>query len=1601
MTTPSASSEGSFEKTCLPVDEWLSRRLLGEGVTGPERELLVQEVREEFEATYRDVLDGLLDRARVRRSPAGRDLGAEAVAVSGDDREVRVADGGGLREGAVAAVIAPDAAVVAEAAAELGEEERGQRRVGGVVSGAPAVAEKGRWTSAAPQSFLDEPRDAVGTRSAVTGESSDTRGSSNDTRGLEAAPSYPELVPDEQAVTAAVPSTQLVGSDDTDVNGIAQDLLAPSDGLGPTSHTPSISVPLADSTVPSTATGSGLGAFRGGDPLGERALLALVDDIAGSREVQATTTPVDCLVLLEQLVTKLHPSTALEGEAAPLAPNGILAGVVLDDLSVGVHRPEQDLAHGPGWSRVFSWDTLTGAVRAAGPGSTALVLALRRGNAGHAYALYHTAEGDLRWLEPQAPAGRRLTDAPLHLGDITHLRALVVGPGGQVLPDALPWTSEANSTAQALIDAPTHHDYGALGFEVEWEYPIADQSGASLQYGDVLAVHSATGTRISVESRRSGNILEFNSSPARTLHGERRLPRNTVLDFLDHTRSLFNSALARSTRVRLDSLLRQRDGWSLTAFGQDIVVGRAPRGPDHSAYTQFTIGVPPDALLHILQLTNEFLPDSMPSAITFGTGREFGRKVAQRFAAKTLTDRQIRLQHVQMLAGTPWVSQVWAYSWLVFSHAGALPTYIRFFKDNLLLKNMVPAASRNPLGRILDALHPQVRNFFNTHYDAIVREFVRSVEDAVDQEEIRQRRAAGKGLGRVLHESFSEQTTLRDYLAYALRGATPGGRQVSQRETIGMNTEGYDNLDQVDGTPLILLELRQFHPVDFRSANLRSTFDLIASTVREPFDMMGRFPAAATPSAIRQAMAGVLDNPLLSAIAPFLAVAQHVPHPTTRALNAPGTLHLLSAKRSLLLRQSLSEAALGVIPHLPSHVREQLQEAFRAAAQLLRLRPPHLAAFHLEDPRQQAMANELQQTLTVAQSALHSYEAAAWGRPQQPVSTGGYDSRGRSPWPAHPVQTRGRSPWPTAPAQGRGRSQERGRSQIPAPAPYRTRDRSQPPAGTGSHGYQGQTPWPVSQAQWPVGPARQQRNQSQPPAGATNRVRNSSQPPAGAPNRSRNSSQPPGGRGWVQRLFGRRPAALEPFDTSALPGARQPTPATAIERPVPLEAWSHRRTSAPATLSTERFLPDLSSTVTPRTDLAGHTGLEFSAEGQTVLVRMGLQRVQADDGRWVRAITLRLPVHTGEGFVPDDISAFSDHVNDLFDQYLNNRYQLSRSGDQLHLNAQLYLDPDHPESIELTRTAAPEFSDQLHIRLHTGDPADPADLTPHFDDAVVLHELLHYTGLANHGLSPDSVFRHLAVQTDAYGIMTGNRDLSRNPVPQHYLDTIEEVTDSGPNLPEIPHPAQPAATTVTKSPNVVDTPDPAELSGGPQPLPGQASPLTDSSTRPENTRPGQSAPSSASNAVEPTTAAGPAQQATDPPAEQSVRAREQNAAPGRQAPDAAQHPATRTHLDLPFHNPDLKEQGQNRANVQADVTPAEPSPQPDALKELARLILRTDLDSARAQLETAGADLAAAQLRQANGTASNPCEVAVAEALFSVADQQYQNASNSLHAVGG
>ncbi|MBK3547308.1 lonely Cys domain-containing protein, partial [Streptomyces sp. MBT60] len=234
---------------------------------------------------------------------------------------------------------------------------------------------------------------------------------------------------------------------------------------------------------------------------------------------------------------------------------------------------------------------------------------------------------------------------------------------------------------------------------------------------------------------------------------------------------------------------------------------------------------------------------------------------------------------------------------------------------------------------------------------------------------------------------------------------------------------------------------------------------------------------------------------------------------------------------------------------------------------------------------------------------------------------------------------------------------------------------------------------------------------------------------------------------------------------TGLPAGPTPEPAVPVADPVRPEQWRSGRTDAPATAV--RTDPPLDAGRTP----ADTTPLD----GPETPVRAWVQRIQADDGRWLSNVSLHLPVRTGEGFSPAELDALQERMRTLLDTHLNHGLQLPGSGDQLHLDVTLTAAPDHAEAVELSRTAMPEGSDHLNWRLHSTDPAtspeEAAELRTR-DDVAVLQQLLGYAGIADRGPATEALLRRLVRQSDTD---TGTPGPA---VPQHFLQAAESVVTS-------------------------------------------------------------------------------------------------------------------------------------------------------------------------------------------------------------------------------
>ncbi|MDF3147540.1 hypothetical protein, partial [Streptomyces sp. T21Q-yed] len=207
-----------------------------------------------------------------------------------------------------------------------------------------------------------------------------------------------------------------------------------------------------------------------------------------------------------------------------------------------------------------------------------------------------------------------------------------------------------------------------------------------------------------------------------------------------------------------------------------------------------------------------------------------------------------------------------------------------------------------------------------------------------------------------------------------------------------------------------------------------------------------------------------------------------------------------------------------------------------------------------------------------------------------------------------------------------------------------------------------------------------------------------------------------------------------------------------------------------------------------------------------------MRRIQAEDGRWVRNLSLHLPVRFGDGFHQDMLRDFEARWRQALDGHFNTGLRLPRSGDQLHIDLDLSHVPDHPEAIELSLSPEPGRSDQLHLRMHSEAPElGPAELVrrQQLNDLLGLHEFGHFTGLPDTYYAADSVFRNSAGKSSGSGIMADVIEAPSPGVPAEYLAAIENAADSGPVVRD--HPLTGSTAARTTAPNARRTPvDPAE-----------------------------------------------------------------------------------------------------------------------------------------------------------------------------------------------
>ncbi|WP_444545370.1 WXG100-like domain-containing protein, partial [Streptomyces capillispiralis] len=316
------------------------------------------------------------------------------------------------------------------------------------------------------------------------------------------------------------------------------------------------------------------------------------------------------------------------------------------------------------------------------------------------------------------------------------------------------------------------------------------------------------------------------------------------------------------------------------------------------------------------------------------------------------------------------------------------------------------------------------------------------------------------------------------------------------------------------------------------------------------------------------------------------------------------------------------------------------------------------------------------------------------------------------------------------------------------------------------------------------------------------------------------------------------PAPAGDARTTAPPSADgtapAPAPHPAHTEPARPEQWRSRQASVPPAV-VQVDLPTAADDAP--SDTPGEVR-EDRAAGRTTV-----QRVPTDDGRWVRVLTLELPVTPGPGFSADARQDFQERMRALLDTGINNGPYLPGSGDQLHVDVRLVDHSPGAGAVELSVTDTPAVSDPLHIRLLADDPAlAPAerDRRRTANDMAALRQILRHAG-----------------------IRPGPEDGSGPVLPPDTLQAVEDLTGADMSTAPI--------TTVTSSPGSPTSPAarPSVVSAGPEATPA---PRTDAEAT--------------SGAPEPLLSDGP-EPATTPPVRRPATASDSAPAQTTDAADAA------------------------------------------------------------------------------------------------------------------
>ncbi|WP_329295792.1 hypothetical protein [Streptomyces sp. NBC_01455] len=558
-------------------------------------------------------------------------------------------------------------------------------------------------------------------------------------------------------------------------------------------------------------------------------------------KVQSRTELENCVELAEGLLRRLFPG-------------GIRVPRTLHDLALGTGQIHDRLVPGAPWSPLTSQGDVRDSLYTAGPDSVAVLLEQSQQDKGHVTLYVHAGlhpdskKPQILRLDPQSRNPVRLlvedqssghsSERWIHAGRGT--RMIVINgrtraQDGTGLTETPAFrTPQSLSTPHALSLPPTSTSYGAIGWEIEFnDQPVTAIDNSDLEYGTVLATN-INGTRLLIDQTKHYHfggkvfftpdaareavareaapkgtnvyvevvkILELASPPYQVSSGEEGRYENWSVGFAKT--SQFRERLRLPGRegriIPLTDLLPRSEGWVHKPEAIKILVHPNLGGQDPRYYVQVTVGANIGGASFLLEEVQGRLPKDKAAFYAMATTREFANEVTTMFATKLL-GRTVDTNELPLLYPVvPDLLQMDAYAWLMFNHASAIPLNSRFF--DLLTKNMLPAALRNPFYKLRRSLNSNVRSFLVNEERFIVERFEHHLMGAVAT--LSRRWREKPGAANILDDVSHKGVKVRTYLDSMIRGTT----KVGQYETVAM--DDYEELDSVNGEmPLALFELR-------------------------------------------------------------------------------------------------------------------------------------------------------------------------------------------------------------------------------------------------------------------------------------------------------------------------------------------------------------------------------------------------------------------------------------------------------------------------------------------------------------------------------------------------------------------------------------------------------------------------------------------------------------------------------------------------------------------------------------------------------------------------------------------------------------------------